>query len=128
MKKNLSSKYKYDHMGVPLNQITDDMVHIEKLKMWVTKYEDSSFRVQYHFYDKGCTIHQLIQSRPHVALRVPNLVEAIVGQNVILAPYEPLPGYKVAFIESEGTPIELIESDLTDEEIIALENASIDHS
>ena len=62
-------------------------------------------------------MHKLIQTVQHIAYKVANLEEAIKNEEVILSPYEPMSGYKVAMIAKNGVPIEFIETILTEEEI-----------
>ena len=53
--------------------------------------------------------HPLIQTVPYIAFLVENLKAAIKGKKVIQEPFEPIgPGYTVAFIEENGSPIEFI--------------------
>jgi len=40
---------------------------------------------------------------------------------ILFGPYSPLKGYRVAMIEEQGVPIELVETELTDEELSLLE-------
>ena len=44
-------------------------------------------------------------------------VAAVADEHLLLGPYEPFSGFKVAIIEEEGVPIELIETELTEDEI-----------
>jgi hypothetical protein len=46
-----------------------------------------------------------------------NLEAAIAGYNLLLAPYEPIPGFRVAVIEDSGCPIELVQTSLDDAEL-----------
>ena len=48
--------------------------------------------------------------------------------NILFGPYSPLPGYRVAMIEEQGVPIELVETKLTDEELSLLEQKEFDKS
>jgi hypothetical protein len=80
-----------------------------------TSDNNGKFRIQFHRFEENSPLHPVIKNNPHIALRVENLMTAIQGQDVILGPYEPIPGYKVAIINDGGMPIELIETDLTDE-------------
>lgn len=41
----------------------------------------------------------------------------MTGCHVLMGPYEPVPGFRVAIIEDGGCPIELIETILLDEEL-----------
>lgn len=52
---------------------------------------------------------------PHVALQVDDLAKAIEGKTILLGPYEPIAGYKVAIINDADIPVELIQTELTDE-------------
>lgn len=62
-------------------------------------------------------MHILIQQAPHVAVKVSSVDEAIKKRKVILEPYYPFDGFKVALVEIDGAPVEFIETDLTEEEI-----------
>jgi hypothetical protein len=59
----------------------------------------------------------LVRSLPHPAFKVDNLDRAVVNRKLLLGPYEPITGYRVAIIDDGGMPVELIETTLTDEEI-----------
>ncbi len=48
---------------------------------------------------------------PHVAFVVPELDAALEGKLILIAPNEPSPGVRVAFIEDDGAPVELQEFD-----------------
>ncbi len=44
------------------------------------------------------------------------------GYNVLLEPYEPIPGFRAVIIEDSGHPIELVQTELTDEELGSARN------
>ena len=69
-------------------------------------------------------MHPLIQSTPHVAFQVDDLEAAVADELLLLGPYEPFSGFRVAIIEDEGVPIELIETALSDEEVFGEPKAS----
>jgi hypothetical protein len=77
------------------------------------------FRVQWHRFEVGSPLHPLIRTVPHPAFKVSDLRAAIDGEEVLLGPYEPIDGYRVAIIRDGEVPIEFIETNLTDEEIWA---------
>ncbi|OXC80528.1 hypothetical protein BSU04_01400 [Caballeronia sordidicola] len=52
-----------------------------------------------------------------MAYKVNDLSAAIEGHIVLLGPYEPIDGYRVAVIDNAGMPIEFVETTLTDDEI-----------
>ena len=75
------------------------------------------FRVQWHRFTHDSPLHPLLKTVPHVAFKVNRLSAAIEGEEIILGPYEPIDGYRVAVINHAGVPIELIETTLSDDEI-----------
>ncbi|KTD51330.1 VOC family protein [Legionella quateirensis] len=110
-------KYEYHHTGIPTNEIREGEKYSSTFKIYTSGGQDSEFRVQYHRFEEGCRLHPLIQSKPHIAFKVDDLEQAIKGKEVILEPYEPFSGFKVAMIAEQGAPIEFIETTLSEEEI-----------
>ncbi|MDE4953376.1 helicase, partial [Francisella tularensis subsp. holarctica] len=53
----------------------------------------------------------------HIAYKVSDLDQAIKVKIILLKPYFPIEGFRVAIIEEHGVIIEFIETDLSDEEI-----------
>jgi hypothetical protein len=74
-------------------------------------------RIQYHRFGPNCPLHELIQTKPHVAYKVDNIDEVIKGKHVLLGPYFPIKNFQVAIVEEYGAVIEFIETTLTEEEI-----------
>ena len=109
-------KFEYHHMGIPTMEKRPNERYSPTFKMYTTKGHNP-FRIQYHRFEVGCPLHPLIQTLPHVAFKVINLKEAIKGYNILMQPYQPFEGFKVAMIEVEGAPVELIETSLTEQEI-----------
>lgn len=122
---NKDVTYVYDHMGIPTTEKRPGEKYFPEAKMWISGYDDNNFHIQWHRYEEGCPLHPLIQTVAHVAFRVDDLDKAIEGENVILGPIYPLEGYRVAMIEVAGGVIEFLQTDLSEEEIIARTNAKI---
>jgi hypothetical protein len=110
-------KYEYHHTGIPTTEVREGEKYSSTFKMYTSGGQDSEFRVQYHRFEQDCPLHPLIQSKPHIAFKVDDLELAIKGKEVILEPYEPFSGFKVAMIAEHGAPIEFIETTLSEEEI-----------
>ena len=111
--------YEYHHTGIPTQEIQEGEKYSSTFKMYTSGGQDSEFRVQYHRFEEGCPLHPLIQTKPHIAFKVNSIDEAIRGKKVILEPYYPIEGFRVAMIVNEETqsPIELIETTLSEEQI-----------
>ena len=108
--------YKYHHIGIPSTLPREDEKYSSTFKMYTTD-GNNEFRIQWHRYEAGCPLHPLIQTVPHVAFKVESIDEAIKGKKVILEPYFPFDGFRVAMVEIDGAPIEFIETNLSEEEI-----------
>ncbi|CUH96769.1 hypothetical protein P22_2880 [Propionispora sp. 2/2-37] len=108
--------YYYHHTGIPTTKPREGERYSPTFKMYTTGGHND-FRIQWHRFEEGCPLHPLIQSMPHVAFKVDNLDEAIAGKVILMEPYYPFDGYRVATIEIEGAPVELIETSLSEKEI-----------
>jgi hypothetical protein len=85
--------------------------------MYTSDSECGLARVQWHRFESESPLDVLIRSVPHPAFKVNDLDAAVAGHKLLIDPYEPIEGYRVAIIEDGGIPIELIETQLSDDEI-----------
>ena len=72
--------------------------------------------IQWHRFAADSSLDPLVRSLQQ-RFKVDNLDRAVVNRKLLLGPYEPITGYRVAIIDDGGMPVELIETTLTDEEI-----------
>jgi Periplasmic binding proteins and sugar binding domain of LacI family len=115
--------YEYHHIGIPTTERREGERHTPDFEMWSSGYEGSEFRVQWMRFEDDCDLRPLIQTVAHTAFKVDDLDRAIQGRTVIHGPEEPLEGFRVAFREDGDAPIELIETELTEDEVIARRQA-----
>jgi len=108
--------YQYHHMGIPVTEPREGERYSPTMKMY-TSGGELPLRIQWHRFEEDCPLHHLIKTKPHVAFKVDSIDEAIKGQKVLLEPYFPLEGFRVAMVEIEGAVIEFIETDLSEETI-----------
>lgn len=109
-------KYEYHHMGIPTDKPQKGEKYSSTFKMYTTA-GNNEFRIQWHRFEKGCPLHPLIQSVPHVAFKVNSIDEAIKGKTILLEPYYPFEGFRVAMVEIDGAPVEFLETNLNEEEV-----------
>ena len=118
MKRKPNVSYRYHHMGVPTSEQRPGEHYSSTFRMYTSGGEDpGGFRIQFHRFESGSCLHPLIQSTPHVAFQVNDLEAAVADEHLLLGPYEPFSDFRVAIIEDEGVPIELIQTTLSDEEV-----------
>jgi hypothetical protein len=120
-------KYTYHHLGIPTKDHKPGERYSSTFKMYSSDGKDKNFRIEWHRFEAGCTLHPLLQTIPHLAFKVDSIDKAIKNKTVILEPYYPFEGFRVAAIEVDGAPIELIETNLNEDEIwdVSHENSVI---
>lgn len=109
--------YQFHHLGIPTDEIRPGEKYSPTFKMYTSGGEDPNYRVQYHRIEKDSCLHPLLQKLPHIAFKVDSIDEAIKGKPLLLEPYSPFEGFRVAIVEIGGAPVEFIETTLSEEEI-----------
>lgn len=99
----------YDHFGIPTDAISSDMDYMSELKLYVTDSNANRFGLEWLYFEDDSPIPQKIRRLPHVAFRVNDLDEALVGHRALFGPRQLGNELRFAFIESDGAPIELIQ-------------------
>jgi hypothetical protein len=109
-------RYEFHHLGIPTEEVRSGESFSAAAGMF-TSDNPGNFRIQWHRFTPDSPLHPLIRSVPHAAFKVDSLEAAIAGEEVLLGPYEPIDGYFVAMINDGGAPVELIQTELSDDEI-----------
>ena len=102
---------KYHHIGIPTDQVREDEYYLEEFKMYVSGYEDSPYGIEWMRFEADCPLPELVQTIPHIAFEVDNLMEAIQGKEILIEPNSPSAGVIVAFIVDNGAPVEFLQFD-----------------
>ncbi|MBV8114618.1 MAG: hypothetical protein JO300_07750 [Silvibacterium sp.] len=110
-------QYVFHHLGIPTPEIRPDERYNASFGMYTSDSSCGLMRVQWHRFEADSALDPLIRSVPHAAFKVSDLAIALEGHRLLLAPYEPIEGFRVAIIEDGGIPIEFIETSLNDDEI-----------
>jgi len=86
-------------------------VHLSQFGMYVSGFSSSPFGIEWMRFEEGSPVNKLIQTIPHIAFEVADLDHelSIHVLNVITEPNSPSDGTRVAMIEHNGAPVELIE-------------------
>lgn len=105
--------YRLHHVGIPTSRPRDGERYSAVAGLFTSEGADP--RVQWHRYTENSPLPAAVRTRAHIALKVEDLDAAVAGETVLVAPYEPIDDYRVAIIEIEGTPIELVQTTLSDE-------------
>ena len=100
---------RYHHLGIPTTQVRADERHLPLLKVHVSGYETSPYRIEWMRFDPDCPVPDLVRTVPHVAFEVDDLDAELAGRQVLIAPNSPSPGVRVAFIVDNGAPVEFLQ-------------------
>jgi hypothetical protein len=106
---------KYHHLGIPSTDQIDGEEYLEDLKVYHFGYGQNPYGIEWMRYEEGCSLPEIVKTRPHIAFEVDDVFKAIKGKNVIIEPNSPSEGCIVAFIEECGMPIEFIQVETREE-------------
>jgi len=100
---------RYHHLGIPTDVPHPDEEYLEEFRCWVRGFEDNPYGIEWMRFAPDSPLPELVQRIPHIAFEVDDLEEAIAGQEILIEPNRPSPGVRVAFIVSDGAPVEFLE-------------------
>lgn len=102
--------WKYHHLGIPTTKKMPGEKYLPQFKFYVSGFPESPFGVEWMRFEDDSPIHPLIQQIPHLAFEIDDLdLELKRGFKIITEPNPPAEGIRVAMIEHNGAPVELIE-------------------
>ncbi len=103
--------WKYHHLGIPTDKKMPGERYLPQFKFYISGFQTSPFGVEWMRFEKDSPMDQLIQTVPHLAFEVNDLEYELTHRNlkVIAPPNPPMEGVRVAMIEHNGVPVELIE-------------------
>ena len=103
--------WKFHHIGIPTAEKKPDETYLPLFKFYVSGFPSSPFGIEWIRFEKNSPINPLVQKVPHIAFEVENLDLQLKRHKfkILTPPNSPGDGVKVAMIEHNGAPIELIE-------------------
>lgn len=101
--------WRYHHLGIPTTVPHPDEVYLPELKLYVRGFETSPYGIEWMRFEPGCAVSELVRGVPHIAFEVDDLEAALAETGVAAEITSPSEGVRVAMIEDDGAPVELIE-------------------
>ena len=103
--------WEFHHIGIPTTKKQKNENYIDKLKFFVSGFSTSPFGIEWMRFENDSPIDDLIKNVPHIAFKVDDLDYELDNRDfkIITMPNSPSGGVRVAMIEHNGAPIELIE-------------------
>ncbi len=103
--------WKYHHLGIPTEKKMPGERYLEKFRFYVSGFDTCPFGIEWMRFETDSPIDKLIQTIPHLAFEVRDIDLELSKHNfrVISDPGSGVEGIRVAMIEYNGAPVELIE-------------------
>lgn len=103
--------WRYHHLGIPTNKVVSDERYLPQFKFYASGFDSSPYGIEWMRFENDSPINDLIKKVPHIAFEVDDLDLELSRQdfNILIPPNSPGEGTRVAMIEHNGAPIELIE-------------------
>ena len=103
--------WRFHHIGIPTDVYKSEERYIAQFKFYVSGFETSPYGIEWMRFDPESPMPDLIKKIPHIAFEVDDLDFELSRRdfNILTPPNSPGTGTRVAMIEHNGAPIELIE-------------------
>jgi len=98
----------FHHIGLPTDESQPGEFFVEETKVWVTDPRKHPYAVEYLRFEAESPVSGPVRDMPHVAYRVDDIAAELVGEEVLIEPFEPSPNFTVAFILKDGAVIEFM--------------------
>lgn len=103
---------KFNHVGIVTDQKHDNEQYVPDAKAYITDFNTHPYRIEWVRHESDSPVPEVTKKLPHVAFEVDDLDAELKGKNVIIEPFSPFEGVRVAFIlTDDGAPIELMQCD-----------------
>jgi hypothetical protein len=99
----------FNHIGIPSSVVREDEIYLEGAKLYVTDFSKSENRIEWLRFEEDSPMPEQLKTIAHVAFMVDDLDQALAGQEVLIEPFEPMEGLKVAFVLEDGAPVEFMQ-------------------
>jgi hypothetical protein len=101
---------RFDHVGIPTSESKAGARFLADDGVWLTNPRDHPLNVEWLRYAPTSRMPAELQEGVHIAYRVEDLDEALVGADVLVEPFVVGDGFaRLAFVRSHGVVAELME-------------------
>jgi len=98
---------KYLHTGIPTTEEKNWAGHVAVLGVKITSPDADPLGIEWLKFDHDSPMHKAIQTKPHMAFQVDDLMPPSPEERFCTLPMSPMDGMRIAFIDYEGAVIEL---------------------
>jgi len=103
--------WRFHHIGIPTTERKQGETYLPEYKLYFSGFGTSPYGIEWMRFEAESPVHELIKKVPHIAFEVDDLDLELSRHdfNIITKPNSPAGGTRVAMIEHNGVPVELIE-------------------
>ena len=101
---------KFYHIGVVTTEKQPNERWVEATRVWVTSPREHPYNVEFLRFESDSPVTGPLRTDPHVAYRVDDVEQAVVGHEVLLEPFDVGNGFlRVAFVDVGGALVEFMQ-------------------
>ena len=99
----------FSHIGIPTSIAREGETYLEGGGVYITDFNSHPNKIEWLRFDDSSPLPEVLKTVAHVAFEVDDLDAALAGNDVLIEPFEPFEGLKVAFILDDGAPVEFMQ-------------------
>lgn len=99
----------FHHFGLPTDQPQEGETYVQATKVFVTDPMKHPQKIEFLRFEADAPLTGPVREMPHIAYACDSLDEEIAGAQVLLGPFEAMPGLRVVFVNKEGAVVEFME-------------------
>jgi hypothetical protein len=100
---------KFHHFGLPTDEKQPDETYVAATKVSVTDPMKHPQKIEFLRYESDTPVTNAVRTMPHVAFACDCMDDEIAGCEILLGPFEAMPGLRVVFVEKDGAVMEFME-------------------
>jgi hypothetical protein len=102
---------RFHHVGVITDSVQPAEIYVSETRVFVTNPLDHPYRIEYLRFEPDSPVTGPVRNQPHMAFEVDDLHTEIAGEEVLLGPFQPMPGLQVVFTRKDGAVFEYMQFD-----------------
>jgi len=99
----------FHHIGIPTQTPRDNETYLAPAKLYVTDAAACPYGIEWLRFEEGSPMPEQLKTTAHVAFMVDSIEAELAGKEVLIPPFSPMEGLKVAFILHDGVPVEFMQ-------------------
>jgi hypothetical protein len=99
----------FHHIGVPSRQPRPNETYLKEAGVYITAVDADPLGIEWLRFEYGSPMPKEVQTMTHLAFKVDDLEAELKGRRILVPPFSPATGIKLAFILHEGVPVEFMQ-------------------